>query len=225
MKASHVLAAMGVPADIAGGFLRVSFGPETQRERRRRLPGAIGGASPPRVRAPRRHDLSRLPGDDAGRAGSRGGDAAVDRGEFRQPAFAVALGTRGRGGDRSRARARSSGRSGSSGGSLAFTGSATEALNWALKGTIEKRVQGRNRIVTVATEHAAVLDTCEWLEAQGHDVTRAAGRARRAGRPRRARGARSTSTVAIVAVMLVNNEIGVIQPVAEIARWRMTSAR
>ena len=40
------------------------------------------------------------------------------------------------------------------GGSLAFTGSATEAINWALKGTIE-RVKGRTRIVTIATEHAA----------------------------------------------------------------------
>ncbi len=102
------------------------------------------------------------------------------------------------------------------GGSLAFTGSATEALNWALKGTME-RVQGRNRIVTVATEHAAVLDTCEWLEARGHDVTRL---------PVQPDGlvdldavkAALDDTVAIVAVMLVNNEIGVIQPVGEIAR-------
>ena len=58
------------------------------------------------------------------------------------------------------------------GGRLAFTGSATEALNWALKGTMERRSESRNRIVTVATEHAAVLDTCEWLEGRGYDVTR-----------------------------------------------------
>src|SRR5881227_1695444 len=45
------------------------------------------------------------------------------------------------------------------GGSVAFTGSATEAINWALKGTVEKTPKGRNRIITVATEHAAVLDT------------------------------------------------------------------
>src|SRR4029079_17991893 len=57
------------------------------------------------------------------------------------------------------------------GGSIAFTGSATEALNWALKGTIEKAPPGRNRIITVATEHAAVLDTCEWLAGQGADLT------------------------------------------------------
>ena len=105
---------------------------------------------------------------------------------------------------------------GLNGGSLAFTGSATEALNWALKGTMEG-VQGRKRIVTVATEHAAVLDTCEWLEARGHDVTRL---------PLKPDGlvdldaakAALDDNVAIVAVMLVNNEIGVIQPVGEIAR-------
>src|ERR1700745_2970045 len=57
------------------------------------------------------------------------------------------------------------------GGSLAFTGSATEALNWALKGTAEKASKGRNRIITIAPEHAAVLDTCEWLAGQGIDLT------------------------------------------------------
>src|SRR5881398_625627 len=49
------------------------------------------------------------------------------------------------------------------GGDIAFTGSATEAINWALKGCVEKApAEGKNarsRIVTVATEHAAVLDT------------------------------------------------------------------
>lgn len=101
-------------------------------------------------------------------------------------------------------------------GRLAFTGSATEALNWALKGTLEK-AKGRNRIVTVATEHAAVLDTCEWLESRGSNVTRL---------PVGANGllnlenlkAELDDRVAIVAVMLVNNEIGVIQPIAEIAK-------
>jgi len=103
------------------------------------------------------------------------------------------------------------------GGSVAFTGSATEALNWALKGTIEKALAGRNRIITVATEHAAVLDTCEWLAGQGADLTVL---------PVEADGLLDLADleqeldqrVALVAVMLVNNEIGVIQPIAEIAR-------
>ena len=103
------------------------------------------------------------------------------------------------------------------GGSVAFTGSATEALNWALKGTIEKAPKGRNRIITVATEHAAVLDTCEWLAAQGIDLTVLPvgpdGLLDLAGL-----GQELDERVLLVAVMLVNNEIGVIQPVAEIAR-------
>lgn len=102
-------------------------------------------------------------------------------------------------------------------GSVAFTGSATEALNWALKGTIEKTSPKRNRVITVATEHAAVLDTCEWLAGRGIDLTVL---------PVKVDGILDLDLldrelddrVAIVAVMLVNNEIGVIQPVSEIAR-------
>jgi cysteine desulfurase len=103
------------------------------------------------------------------------------------------------------------------GGSLAFTGSATEALNWAIKGTLEKAPRGRNRIVTVRSEHAAVLDTCQWLEGYGADVT-----CLPVGNDGllslEALQSAMDETVALVAVMLVNNEIGVIQPVGEIAR-------
>lgn len=103
------------------------------------------------------------------------------------------------------------------GGSVAFTGSATEALNWAIAGTIENAEPGRNRIVAVATEHAAVLDTCEWLAGKGVDLTIvpvAADGLVDLGLIERELDER----VALVAVMLVNNEIGVIQPVADIAR-------
>jgi cysteine desulfurase len=104
---------------------------------------------------------------------------------------------------------------GLAGGSIAFTGGATEALNWALKGTMEKSL--RKRIVTAATEHAAVLDTCDWLEGQGFDVTRLPvgpdGLVSLDGVT-----AALDQSVAIVAVMLVNNEIGVIQPVGKIAK-------
>ncbi len=101
------------------------------------------------------------------------------------------------------------------GGSVAFTGSATEALNWALKGTAER--SSRNRIFTVQTEHAAVLDTCEWLAGRGMYVTYL---------PVGADGlidqgqlqAELDEQVLLVAVMLVNNEVGVIQPVAGIAK-------
>ena len=107
------------------------------------------------------------------------------------------------------------------GGSVAFTGSATEALNWALKGTVEKaassRKSGRNRIVTVATEHAAVLDTCEWLAGQGVDLTILP--VQKDGRLDLELLARELDKrVLLVAVMQVNNEIGVTQPISEIAK-------
>jgi cysteine desulfurase len=103
------------------------------------------------------------------------------------------------------------------GGSVAFTGSATEALNWALKGTIENGKKGRNRIITVATEHAAVLDSCEWLAGRGVDLTvLPVGRDGRLDLDDLAR--ELDKRVLLVAVMLVNNEIGVLQPIAEVAR-------
>lgn len=104
---------------------------------------------------------------------------------------------------------------GSSSGRLAFTSGATEALNWALKGTFEG--SPRRKLVTIATEHAAVLDSADWLEGQGVEVVRL---------PVGADGLVDLATVAaaiddrtaLVAAMLINNEIGVIQPVADIAR-------
>lgn len=106
------------------------------------------------------------------------------------------------------------------GGSVAFTGSATEALNWALKGTVEKAVNAdsrRNRIITLATEHAAVLDTCEWLAGRGVDLTVLP--VQPDGRLDLELLARELDKrVLLVAVMQVNNEIGVTQPISEIAQ-------
>lgn len=102
------------------------------------------------------------------------------------------------------------------GGTLAFAGGATEALNWAIKGTLERASSGRNRIITIATEHAAVLDTCEWLAGQGVDVTILPVGADGLVDPNLLER-ELDERVALVATMLVNNEIGVIQPIGEIA--------
>jgi cysteine desulfurase len=102
------------------------------------------------------------------------------------------------------------------GGSVAFTAGATEALNWALKGTVENSTGKRTRIVTVATEHAAVLDTCEWLAGRGVDLTVLP--VDREGRLDLDTLQRELDDrVLLVAVMTVNNEIGVREPLTAIS--------
>lgn len=105
------------------------------------------------------------------------------------------------------------------GGRVIFTSGATEALNLAIRGALPA-LAPRRRIVTIATEHAAVRDTCLWLEGQGHDVVLLPVDRDGQVDMDAARDAVTPDT-ALVAAMLVNNEIGVIQPVdvlAEIAR-------
>jgi cysteine desulfurase len=101
-------------------------------------------------------------------------------------------------------------------GSLYFTSGATEAANWALKGAAARLPSQRRRIVTLASEHACVLDTVEYLEGQGFEVdilpVQPDGRLDLA-----LAEARIDDRTGLVAAMLVNNEIGVIQPIAELA--------
>ena len=104
---------------------------------------------------------------------------------------------------------------GLAGGRFTFTSGATEAINWALKGTFEN--SRRRKLVTIATEHAAVLDTAEWLEGKGVEVVRLPVSTDGLVDLDMAEAAIDDKT-AMVAAMLVNNEIGVIQPVAELAR-------
>ena len=101
-------------------------------------------------------------------------------------------------------------------GSLYFTSGATEAANWALKGAALRLPQDRRRIVTLATEHACVLDTVEWLGTRGFDVEILP--VQRDGLvDLELVGEKVDESTGLVAVMLVNNEIGVVQPVERIA--------
>lgn len=95
------------------------------------------------------------------------------------------------------------------GGTLAFTSGATEALNWAIKGT-------HGPIVTIATEHAAVLDAVRAEQARGRPVTLLPVDSQGIVDQAAARAAIVPGT-GLVAAMLVNNEIGVLQPIAELA--------
>jgi cysteine desulfurase len=106
-------------------------------------------------------------------------------------------------------------------GKLYFTSGATEAANWALKGAGSRLPQAKRKIVTLATEHACVLDTVGWLGSQGFEIdilpVRTDGLV-----DLKLAAARIDERTGIVAAMLVNNEIGVIQPVEEIGRLAHT---
>ena len=116
------------------------------------------------------------------------------------------------------ARARVAAAIGAGAKDIVFTSGATESDNLALKGVMEAAAPGgRNQLVTVATEHKAVLDTAMALGRRGIEVTllpvKPDGLIDLDGLGR-AVGERT----ALVSVMAVNNEIGVVQPLAEIGR-------
>jgi cysteine desulfurase len=100
---------------------------------------------------------------------------------------------------------------------IIFTSGATESNNLALKGVAHFYKDKKNHIVTVVTEHKCVLDTCRYLEQEGFAVTylgvKPDGLIDMAELE-----AAITDKTAIVSVMAANNEIGVIQPIAEIGK-------
>ena len=98
-----------------------------------------------------------------------------------------------------------------------FTSGGSESDNWAIRGTCERlAAKGKKHIVTTAFEHHAVLHTCEALEKQGFEVTYLPVSTDGYVKPSDVENAIREDT-AIVTVMYANNEIGTIQPIAEIA--------
>ncbi len=100
-----------------------------------------------------------------------------------------------------------------------FTGSGTESDNWALKGTVWKlAAKGKDHIITTKIEHHAILHTGEFLQRQGYDVTYLPvdeeGRVRLEDLKKAV-----TDRTALVSIMFANNEIGTIQPIAEIGAF------
>ena len=97
---------------------------------------------------------------------------------------------------------------------LFFTSCGTEGDNWAIRRGVEVNRRKGKHIVTTAVEHAAVLETCRDLERQGYEVTYL--KPDRAGRVTVEQLAAALRPgTALVSMMLVNNETGVILPVAE----------
>jgi cysteine desulfurase len=100
---------------------------------------------------------------------------------------------------------------------IIFTSGATESDNLAIKGVAEMYAERGNHILTVATEHKAVLDTCKKLSRHGCDITYLPvgkdGLVDLDG----LRAAITPKTI-LISIMWANNEIGVLQPIREIGR-------
>ncbi|HIM52511.1 MAG TPA: aminotransferase class V-fold PLP-dependent enzyme [Acidobacteria bacterium] len=100
---------------------------------------------------------------------------------------------------------------------LVFTSGATESNNLAVKGVAEAARNRGNHIVTARTEHRAILDPCARLEQQGMRVSYLSVGNDGVLDPA-ALEAAITPTTVLVTVMMANNEIGVLQPIAALAR-------
>jgi cysteine desulfurase len=100
---------------------------------------------------------------------------------------------------------------------IIFTSGATESDNLAIKGVAEMYAEKGNHIITAATEHKAVLDTCKKLEKNGYRVTYLPVKGDGLIDLDMLRESITDKTI-LVTIMYANNEIGVIQPVAEIGR-------
>jgi len=101
---------------------------------------------------------------------------------------------------------------------VVFTGPGTESINAAIKGVAlaQQRAGLGNHIVTATTEHHAVLHSCEWLERFGFEVTYVPVDSYGCASPEDVAAAVNERTV-LVTIMLANNEIGTIQPIADIS--------
>jgi len=106
---------------------------------------------------------------------------------------------------------------GSTSKEIIFTSGATESDNLAIKGVAEMYAEKGNHIITAATEHKAVLDTCKKLEKHGYRVTYLPVKADGLVDLDMLRESITDKTI-LITLMYANNEIGVIQPVKDIGK-------
>ena len=96
-----------------------------------------------------------------------------------------------------------------------FTAGGSESDNWALKATAEAYKEKGKHIITSKIEHHAILHTCEWLERQGFEVTYLDVDENGCINPTDVEAAIRPDTI-LISIMFANNEIGTIEPIAEI---------
>src|SRR5215475_7216657 len=106
---------------------------------------------------------------------------------------------------------------GASSKEIVFTSGATESDNLAIKGVADMYFEKGDHIITVVTEHKAVLDTCKKLEKRGFRVTYLPVDKDGLISPDDVKNAITDKTI-LVSIMHANNEIGVLQPIAEIGK-------
>lgn len=100
---------------------------------------------------------------------------------------------------------------------IIFTSGATESNNLAIKGVFEMYREKGNHIITVVTEHKAVLDTCKHLEKLGAEITYLTPAENGLITVDQVANAIKSNTI-LVTIMFANNEIGVVQPIREIGK-------
>lgn len=101
---------------------------------------------------------------------------------------------------------------------IIFTSGATESINLAIKGFMNANSNRGNHIITVKTEHKAVLATCEYLETIGYEVTYLNVDENGIISIEELKSSVKNNTI-LISVMYVNNETGVIQPIKEIGEF------
>ncbi len=98
-----------------------------------------------------------------------------------------------------------------------FTSGGTESDNWSILGTAEAQQKKGHHLVTSAIEHHAVLETMDYLEKRGYEITRVPVGASGLVDPEDVRDAIRPDTI-LVSIMHANNEVGTIEPIAEIGK-------
>ena len=104
---------------------------------------------------------------------------------------------------------------------LCFTSCGTEGDNWAIQAALWQNRRLGKHIVTTSVEHSAILQPCQWLAQQGYEVTYVAPDGKGNIPAERILAAVRPDT-ALVSVMLVNNELGTVYPIQEIAQGLKT---